>query len=163
VSGWLHPLTGVDHMVAMLAVGAWSAQLGGTAIYFVPAAFVCAMAVGGMLGFERFLVPGTELGIALSVLLLGIAISWHRKLALPFAGLAVTLFGISHGYAHGYQMPVAHDKWSYAIGFLITTAGLHVAGAVGGLLLLERPTGNMLLRVAGAVTAFAGLAFLWAL
>jgi urease accessory protein len=157
-SGWLHPLTGVDHMLAMAAVGAWSAQLGGRALYFVPAAFVCAMAAGGTVGFERIVIPGTEAGIALSVLLLGIAICWERKLALPLAALAVTLFGISHGYAHGYEMPLTQAKWSYATGFLITTAGLHVAGAVGALLLLERPKGSQLLRYAGGVAALAGVA-----
>jgi urease accessory protein len=162
-SGWVHPLTGFDHMFAMLAVGAWSAQLGGSAIYFVPAAFVAAMAVGGTLGFEQLVIPGTEAGIALSVLLLGVAICWERKLAMPFAALAVALFGISHGYAHGYEMPVAQNKWSYAIGFLITTAGLHVAGAIGALLLLETPRGSVLLRVAGAVTVFSGLVFFKAL
>jgi urease accessory protein len=150
-------------MFAMVAVGARSAQLGGRAIFFVPAAFVCAMAVGGTLGFEQLIVPGTEAGIALSVLLLGIAICWERKLALPFSALAVALFGISHGYAHGYEMPVAQNKWNYAIGILITTAGLHVAGAVGGLLLLERPRGSILLRFAGAATAAAGLLFCGAL
>jgi urease accessory protein len=94
------------------------------------------------------------------LLLLGIAICSQRKLALPFAALAVALFGICHDYAHGYEMPATQNKWSYAIGFLITTAGLHVTGAIGGLLLLESPTGSVLLRLAGAVTAFAGLVFL---
>jgi urease accessory protein len=158
-SGWLHPLTGIDHMFAMLAVGAWSAQLGGRALYLVPAAFVCAMAVGGTLGFERLAVPGTEAGIALSILLLGIAICWERKLALPLAAIAVALFGVSHGYAHGYEMPLTQNRWSYAIGFLVTTAGLHVAGVAGGLLLLERPKGGYLLRCAGGATALAGVAF----
>jgi urease accessory protein len=156
-SGWQHPFTGIDHMVAMVAVGAWSAQRGGSAIYLVPAAFVCAMAVGGSLGFERFAVHGTEAGIAISVFLLGSAICWNRKLALPFAALAVALFGVSHGFAHGYELPVAQNRWGYAIGFLMTTAGLHVAGAVGGLLLLETPGGSVVLRLAGAVTAFTGL------
>jgi len=162
-SGWLHPLTGIDHMFAMLAVGAWSAQLGGRALYFVPAAFVCAMAVGGTLGFERLVIPGTEAGIALSILLLGIAICWERRLALPLAAVAVALFGVSHGYAHGYEMPLTESKWSYAIGFLATTAGLHVAGAVGGLLLLDRPKGSYFLRCAGGVTALAGVGFCTAL
>jgi urease accessory protein len=158
-SGWLHPLTGVDHMVAMIAVGAWSAQMGGKALYLVPTAFVVAMAVGGTLGFERLVIPGTEVGIALSVVLLGVAICWERKVVLVLAIAAVALFGVSHGYAHGYEMPVSQDKWSYATGFVITTAGLHVSGAVGALLLLERPKGRQLLRYAGAATALAGLAF----
>ena len=158
-SGWLHPLTGVDHMFAMVAVGAWSAQLGGRALYLVPTAFVCAMAAGATLGFEHFAIPGTEVGIAVSVLLLGIAISSERKLALALASLAVGLFGMCHGYAHGYEMPLAQNRWNYAIGFLITTAGLHVAGAVGGLLLLESPQGRGRLRCTGAVVALAGLDF----
>jgi urease accessory protein len=158
-SGWIHPLTGIDHMSAMIAVGAWSAQLGGPAIYLVPSAFVCAMAIGGTLGFERVVLPGTEAGIAVSILCLGIAICCERRLAIPLASAAVALFGACHGYAHGYEMPLTQDKLSYVVGFLTTTAGLHVTGAVGALLLLERPTGSVMLRAAGAMTAFAGLLF----
>jgi urease accessory protein len=158
-SGWLHPLTGIDHMSAMIAVGAWSAQLGGPAIYLVPSVFVCAMAIGGAIGLERVVLTGTEAGIAVSILCLGIAICCEGRLAIPLASLAVAVFGSCHGYAHGYEMPLTQDKLSYVVGFLTTTAGLHLAGAVGALLLLERPTGNVALRVCGAMAGFAGMFF----
>src|SRR5262249_7386140 len=135
-SGWLHPLTGRDHMLAMFAVGAWSAQLGGRAIWAVPSAFVCAMAIGGMAALRGWPPPGTEILIAASVLGLGLAIALDRRFAWPVAALATALFGLAHGSAHGSEMPRTADAASYVIGFLVTTAGLHVAGAAGGLLLL---------------------------
>ena len=156
-SGWLHPLTGPDHMLAMLAVGAWSAQLGGRAIWTVPAAFVCAMAIGGIAPLRGWPLPGTEILIAASVLGLGLAIALDRRFAWPVAAFATALFGLAHGSAHGSEMPRMADTASYVIGFLMTTAGLHVAGAAGGLLLLERVRGRGWLRLAGAVTSVAGL------
>src|SRR5262245_54544235 len=156
-SGWLHPLTGPDHMLAMLAVGAWSAQLGGRAIWAVPSAFVWAMAIGGMAALRGWPLPGTESLIAASVLGLGLAIALDRRFAWPVAALATALFGLAHGSAHGSEMPRMADTASYIIGFLVTTAGLHVAGAAGGLLLLERVRGRGWLRLAGAATSVAGL------
>src|SRR6266511_5794642 len=155
-SGWLHPLTGMDHMLAMLAVGAWSAQLGKRAVFSVPAAFVAAMLLGGMLGFEHLALPGSELGIALSVVLLGSAIALGHRTSLLLAALGVGLFGICHGYAHGYEIPSMESKWAYASGFLITTASLHLIGMAGGTLILEHPHGNRCLRFAGALMATIG-------
>ncbi len=155
-SGWLHPLTGIDHMLAMIAVGAWSAQLGHRAVFYVPAAFVAAMLLGGILGFEHFVLSGIELGIALSVLMLGSAIALERRIPLLLAAIGVGLFGICHGYAHGYEIPSMESKWVYASGLLITTASLHLLGAAGGMLILERPHGSRWLRFAGAMTAMIG-------
>jgi urease accessory protein len=155
-SGWLHPLTGVDHMLAMIAVGAWSAQLGKHAVLYVPGAFVAAMLLGGVLGFEHFALPGIELGIALSVVLLGSAIALGHRTSLLLATLGVGLFGMCHGYAHGYEIPGLESKWLYASGFLITTASLHLIGAVGGMLILEHARGSRWLRFAGAMTATIG-------
>ena len=156
-SGWLHPLTGIDHMLAMIAVGAWSAQLGKYAVISVPAAFVAAMLFGGVLGFEHFVVPGSELGIALSVVMLGSAIALERRIPLFLAAIGVGLFGICHGYAHGYEIPSLASTWVYASGFIITTACLHLIGAVGGILILEHARGSRWLRFAGALTATIGL------
>src|SRR5262245_26219770 len=156
-SGWLHPLTGPDHMLAMLAVGAWSAQLGGRAIWAVPAAFVSAMAIGGMAALRGAPLTGTEIVVASSVLGLGLAVALNRRFAWPVAALATALFGLAHGSAHGSEMPRTADAASYVIGFLVTTAGLHVAGAAGGLLLLEQARGRGWLRLAGAATTVAGL------
>ncbi len=155
-SGWLHPLTGIDHMLAMIAVGAWSAQLGKHAVFYVPAAFVAAMLFGGMVGFEHFVLPGIEIGIALSVVMLGSAIALERRTPLFLAAIGVGLFGICHGYAHGYEIPSLESKWVYASGFLITTASLHLIGMAGGTLILEHPHGNRCLRFAGAMMATIG-------
>jgi urease accessory protein len=161
--GWLHPLTGPDHMLAMLAVGAWSAQIGGRAIYGVPAAFVAAMACGGALGLAGIALPGTEIGIALSVLMLGLAIATRTRLSLVFAMGATCLFGLCHGYAHGLEMPRAADALSYGAGFLATTAALHVFGAVGAMLIMAQQRGALALRLSGLAAAGAGAMFLWPL
>lgn len=157
-SGWLHPLTGPDHMLAMLAVGAWSAQLGGRALYTVPSAFVLAMAIGGACGLTGVFMPGTELMIALSVLILGAAILLNGQVAWPFAVFATVLFGTAHGWAHGRELQGTADPVTYVFGFLVTTAGLHIAGAVAAMLLMEHPGGLTRLRAAGAAVATAGIA-----
>lgn len=156
-SGWLHPLTGIDHMCAMVAVGAWSAQIGGKAIWRVPAAFVTAMLIGGIIGFEHFILPATEYGIVFSVFLLGVAIASECRFGVLLASLGVGIFGLCHGYAHGVEMPTQDNKFSYAIGFIITTAGLHLVGAIGGLLLLEEPKGRKTLRLLGACCTLVGV------
>jgi urease accessory protein len=154
-SGLLHPLTGYDHMLAMIAVGAWSAQLGGRALWTVPAAFALAMALGAVAGWLQFPAGPVEAAIAASVLAMGVVLAWQRPLALPLAAAAALLFGLAHGYAHGAEMP-ARDGLGYAAGFLLTTAGLHVAGAVGAMLLLEHRSGQRRLRQAGALLAVIG-------
>ncbi len=155
-SGWLHPLTGYDHMIAMIAVGAWSAQLGGKAIWQVPLAFVCSMLVGGVLGFEHVTVPATEYGIALSVLILGLAIMIECRIGVMIAIVGVGLFGICHGYAHGYEIPQNENRIIYVCGFLVTTICLHLVGAVGGLLLLHEKRGRLYLRCCGGVAMLVG-------
>jgi urease accessory protein len=159
--GWLHPLTGFDHMLAMLAVGAWSAQLGGAALYAVPSAFVCAMALGGFAAFSGWVFAGTELAIAFSVLGLGLAIAVETRLAWPLAAVTTMLFGAAHGYAHGIEIPHTTSKASYVAGFMATTAGLHLVGAVAGLLVLEQPHGRTLLCLAGTATSAAGIALVF--
>lgn len=154
-SGWVHPLTGVDHMLAMIAVGLWSAQLGGRAIWGVPSAFVVAMGIGSAIGWHQWPVQGIEAAIALSVVAVGLAMAIHSRLAWPVAATAALVFGLAHGYVHGLEMP-ATQGFGYAAGFLCTTAGLHVAGAVAVLLVLERPDGHRLLRAGGALVAAVG-------
>lgn len=162
-SGIIHPLTGLDHMLAMVAVGAWSAQLGGAALWRVPVAFLFAMLVGGAVGMVGLAVGGMEATIASSVLLLGIAITWARPVALPVALTATLAFGFAHGHAHGAEMPLSISPALYVLGFLLTTAGLHVIGLVGAALIIERgPSGMRLLRGAGGVAAIIGSVMLLA-
>lgn len=160
-NGLLHPLTGLDHILAMVAVGAWSAQLGGRAIYLVPGSFLIMMFLGGITGIENISVGKIESLIALSVILLGLAICINKKMSLLIAGLAVGIFGFSHGYAHGTELPHTLNVGEYIIGFTITTLGLHVIGAVGGLLILEEKNGRNHLRLLGAVTSFIGVYLLF--
>lgn len=154
--GWLHPLSGLDHLLAMLAIGAWSCQMGGRAIWIVPSAFVGSMILGGLLGFQQFNLPGVELGITLSVVLLGLAIGLERTFPVIIAALAVGIFGLFHGYAHGYEMPVMDNKLTYTLGFVATTITLHVVGAVTALLLLKLSSGSRILRLLGWACALSG-------
>lgn len=156
-SGWMHPLSGMDHLLAMLSVGAWSSQIGGKAIWIVPSAFVCFMFTGGLIGFEHIEIPGTEAGVSLSVVLLGLAISAKKVLPVYLAAAATALFGIFHGYAHGYEMPLMQNKATYTLGFLATTAMLHVVGAVGAHYLLKTARGDKLLRSLGVMSTLCGL------
>jgi len=155
--GWLHPLTGIDHLLAMVAVGAWSAQIGGRAIWLVPSAFVLCMLLGGLAGFNQVDLPGVETGIAVSVLLLGLAIGTASVVPTLIAAATVGMFGVFHGYAHGYEMPVMDDKLDYVGGFLLTTAALHLVGAVGAVYLLKRERGGPYLRRAGLACAACGV------
>lgn len=156
-AGWLHPLSGLDHLLAMIAVGAWSSQIGGKAIWIVPTAFVCFMFIGGLLGFEHIELPASEVAVSLSVVLLGLAISVKKILPLFIAAAATALFGIFHGYAHGYEMPLMQNKISYTLGFLTTTAILHIIGAVSAYFLLKSSAGDKFLRVLGTLSALCGL------
>jgi urease accessory protein len=157
-SGWLHPLTGVDHMMAMIAVGAWSAQLGGRAIWYVPGAFLLSMLVGGICGYSHVFIPYTEYGVSLSVLILGIVIAVEYHIAIFFAAIAVAVFGICHGYAHGAEIPLERNKITYTIGFLATTAGLHIFGATGAMLMLSnKNNGRLYLRGCGILCAIIGV------
>lgn len=156
-AGWLHPLTGIDHLLAMVAVGAWSVQIGGRAVWIVPGAFVCFMFLGGVVGFEHFELPFTETGVALSVVLLGLAIAFRQRLPIGIAAGATALFGIFHGYAHGYEMPLMQNKIIYTAGFLTTTATLHLVGAFAAHFLQKARSGSNLLHLSGAASALCGV------
>ncbi|WP_307470468.1 HupE/UreJ family protein [Paenibacillus harenae] len=156
-SGFLHPLTGIDHLFAMVAVGLWSAQIGGRAVYLVPSCFLFMMAVGGIVGFQEIQLSNVEFMIALSVLLLGLAIFLNKKSSIVLAGLGVAIFGFFHGYAHGAEIPNTLNHIEYMIGFLVTTLGLHIIGAVSGLLILEKRKGSTTLRFSGLTIFVIGV------
>ncbi|MBA3023565.1 MAG: HupE/UreJ family protein [Gammaproteobacteria bacterium] len=153
-TGLVHPFSGMDHLLAMLAVGLWAGQLGGQRIWQLPATFM-AMLVGG--AFVPMWVPSLTLiepGIAASVLILGLLIASPTKLAIPISFALTAAFGLFHGYAHGSEMPSAAAPLAYAAGFLLATASLHVSGIVIGSALRERFT--RLVQVVGMSIAAMG-------
>jgi urease accessory protein len=158
-AGFMHPLTGADRLLAMYVVGVLSTQIGGRAIWMVPSAFVAAMIVGGILGTAAIALPGAELGVALSVVALGAAVAGGGRARVWVALAAAGGFGLFHGYAHGAEMPAAASPLLYALGFTVSTAGLHVLGALTGLLVLCRARGPVRLRGAGILIALVGVYF----
>ncbi|MBM4197629.1 MAG: HupE/UreJ family protein [Gammaproteobacteria bacterium] len=162
LAGVTHPVVGPDHFLAMVSVGLVSAQIGGRAIWTVPATFVSVMTIGGLLGAADAGLAAIEAGIAVSVLVLGLAIAADRRLPVLLAMAAVGLFAIFHGYAHGAEMPVIAEPLRYAAGFLIGTAALHCLGLLIGDITRHYERGRVGLRVAGAVIAACGLWFLTA-
>lgn len=158
-SGFEHPLTGADHFMAMFAVGVWGAQMGGRSVWTLPVAFPLIMALGGFFGMLGFALPRVELGIALSILVLGSAIASAWQAAEPLALLLVGVFAICHGYAHGVELPNAVAPADYAVGFVIATGLIHILG-IGVGLSLKRPFDGRFARGLGAVIALGGLYFL---
>ena len=160
-AGLLHPILGIDHLLAMVTVGLLSAQLGGRAIWTVPATFVSVMAIGGLLGILGLPFPFVEYGIALSVVILGVALFARRKLPVPVVMLFVGLFALFHGHAHGTELPelseTALDVFAYVFGFLVATAGLHLIGALVGQMAIDTPRGASVLRVSGVLIAGVGI------
>lgn len=160
LTGFLHPLSGVDHVVAMIAVGLWGAQLGPPALWLLPVTFPMVMAVGGFLGLMGVTLPGVEIGIALSALLLGVMVASEARPSLLIAASLVGFFAIFHGHAHGTELPSGQSGLAYSIGFVVATGLLHGVGIAIGVV-HRWPAGRVALRVAGAAVAVAGVAFLW--
>lgn len=155
-AGLLHPVGGTDHLLAMVAVGLWAAGSGGRAVWALPLSFVAAMLVGGLLGAWGVPLPGVEPMILASVILIGVAAALVFNPGLVLSGLAVALFGLFHGHAHGTEGPVS-DLAQYALGFSLATMALHGLGLAIGLG-LTRVSQTGLLRGLGGATALAGLA-----
>jgi urease accessory protein len=158
-TGFMHPILGPDHVIAMIAVGLWGVFLGAPAIWLLPIVFPLIMALGGAFGVIGIPLPAVETGIALSAVVLGLCIAFAWKPPLAVAALIVGVFAIFHGYAHGTEMPDASDAVSYALGFVIATGLLHLAGILFGFIGASTP-GRAALRAAGVVIAVAGGAFL---
>lgn len=155
LAGLGHPLGGLDHLLAMLAVGLWAAQQQGQARWALPVAFVASLLLGGLLGFAGTQVPLLESGIAGSVLALGLLVALAARLPLAAALGLTALFGLSHGVAHGLELPGATSPLTYASGFVAATALLHAGGYALARYLPLATAG--LVRLAGASTAGAGL------
>jgi len=159
LTGFKHPISGFDHVLAMIAVGLWGAQLGAPAIWVLPVAFPLVMVFGAMLGFLGVPLPGIELGIAASAILLGIAVSLAWRPPIVVAAVVVGLFAIFHGHAHGAELPAGQSAMLYSMGFVVATGLLHALGI--GIGTLQRWSwGRASLRFAGAMIALAGVYFL---
>jgi urease accessory protein len=158
--GLQHPVSGLDHVLAMVAVGLWGAQLGAPALWLLPVTFPMVMAFGGMLALLGLPLPGIEVGIAVSAIALGMMVCQEARPPLWMAVGLVGFFAIFHGHAHGAELPAGANGLLYSIGFVIATGCLHAAGIAIGLV-HRWPAGQLALRLAGAVVAVAGVGFLW--
>ncbi len=161
LSGLAHPISGFDHVLAMVAVGIWGGQLGQPTIWVLPVTFPVVMALGGMLGLLGLPLPGVEAGIGLSAFLLGLVIALERRPGLVLAGALVACFAVFHGHAHGAELPEGQSGLLYSIGFVVATGTLHALGIALGLM-HRWESGRRVLRVAGAGIGLAGAWFIWA-
>ncbi|MBX4960444.1 HupE/UreJ family protein [Rhizobium binae] len=160
--GFAHPMSGLDHMLAMVMVGVFAFQLGGRATWLVPTTFVLVMALGGALGVAGINVPFVETGIALSVVILGAIVALNVKAPLAVAAGLIGLFAIFHGHAHGAEMPENAAGAAYAAGFMVATALLHAAGLALGYAVgrAGERQGVLVTRTAGSIAALAGVGIL---
>lgn len=160
LSGFMHPISGFDHVLAMVAVGLWGAVLGSPAIWVLPVAFPVVMAFGGLMGLLGIPVPGVEIGIAVSAIVLGAMVLAQLRPPLWLAATLVAFFAIFHGHAHGRELPEGASALLYSLGFVVATGLLHLVG----ILLGEAhrwAAGRQVVRAAGGGVALAGLFFLW--
>ena len=160
MSGFLHPLSGFDHLLAMVSVGLWGAFLGRPLIIALPVIFPTVMAIGGVMGIAGMPLPPVELGIALSVLVLGAMVAGKVRAPVWLASLIVAVFAVFHGYAHGKELPSAADPVGYSAGFVFATGLLHVVG-IGIGVIADRPGGAAVVRGLGVLVMVAGTWFLW--
>jgi len=159
VSGFLHPIGGLDHVLAMVAVGMLAALIGGRALWLVPASFLGAMVIGSALGFS---LPFVELGIVASVVVLGAVVALAPGMPVTVAMALAAAFGMFHGHAHGAEMPAAASAVLYGLGFVTATAILHLIGVGAGVASerLAQGAGRVALRLGGGAVAALGLALL---
>ena len=158
VAGFVHPLSGPDHMLAMISVGLWGAFLGRPLVYALPMIFPTVMVIGAGMGMAGVPLPPVEIGIALSVVTLGLLILFAVRAPLWVACAIVAMFGLFHGYAHGLELPSAADPIGYSTGFVLSTGLLHLIGIALGVLKVSK-AGTLALRGAGGVIAVFGALF----
>lgn len=159
MAGFLHPITGLDHVVAMVAVGLWGAVLAPPALWVLPVAFPLVMAFGGLLGMLGVPIPGVEIGIAVSGLVMGLMVLFELRPPLWLAALIVASFAVFHGHAHGAELPAGSNALLFSLAFVIATGLLHLAGILLGET-RRWPGGRSFVRGAGGGIALAGLFFL---
>lgn len=159
-AGFEHPLFGPDHLLAMVSVGIWGAQLGAPAIWLLPIAFPLIMACGGAAGIIGIPLPATELLIDASVLVLGLMVAQARRVPLPAALAIVAIFAIAHGHAHGAELPHSANALAFSTGFVVATGMLHALGIAIGLG-IKWPAGALAIRGLGTMIAGIGIYFLF--
>jgi urease accessory protein len=160
LSGFSHPISGWDHILAMISVGLWGAQLRAPAMWLLPVTFPMVMALGGMMGLLGIPLPGVELGIAASAIVLGAMVMSEARPRLWIAAAIVSVFAIFHGHAHGTELPAGQDGLLYSAGFVIATGCLHGVGVAVGLIHRWK-WGSIAMRAAGGFVALAGCYFVW--
>lgn len=158
-SGFMHPVLGWDHVIAMVAVGLWGAFLGTPAIWILPVVFPLVMAFGGALGIMGVPVPAVETGIAASAVVLGLMVVLAVRPPMWVAAVIVGAFAIFHGHAHGTELPEAATPLAFSVGFVLATGLLHLGGIAFGSL-VRWPAGSVAVRAGGGAIALAGVGFL---
>lgn len=159
ISGFLHPVLGWDHVVAMVAVGLWGAFLGSPAIWLLPVVFPLVMAFGGAIGVLGIPIPAVEAGIASSAIVLGAMVAFTIRPPIWVAAMIVGAFAIFHGHAHGTELPNAANPIAYSIGFVLSTGLLHLSGIAFGLL-VRWPAGKVAVQAGGGAISLMGVGFL---
>ena len=154
-AGLMHPFTGLDHLLAMVAVGLWAAQGGKRKVWLLPATFMTTLVLGASIAMQWPSLPMVETGIAVSVLALGLLVSLSMQLPAMLSVAIIALFGLLHGYAHGLELPESATTATYALGFLAATATLHLGGIAAGIATRNRYT--LLSRLLGSAIAFSGV------
>jgi urease accessory protein len=158
-AGFLHPIGGLNHVVAMVAVGLWGGILGKPALWLLPVTFPLFMALSGVAGILQLPLPGVETGIAVSGIVLGLCVLLIARPPLWAAMAIVAVFAVFHGYAHGAELPEAANPAFYAVGFVVATGLLHLTGIAIGMM-WQWQAGRIVVRALGGAIALAGAAFL---
>lgn len=157
----LHHLHQLDHLLAVLAVGAWTAQMGGKAFLWVPLAFLSILFLGLILGLEQIQIPYAELGIGLSIILLGTAIAFNRQVCILIASIGLTLFGLFHGFIHTPEISQNAEKTGAIAFFLFSTASWYMLGNLASYITLQKTYGKELLKAVGFITLLIGFTFVF--
>ena len=161
MTGFVHPFTGLDHLSVMIGVGLLAALMGGKAVSRLPMAFIGIMVIGGALGVAGMVLPGIEMGIALSVIGMGAMLLAGGRMSEKVATGLVMAFALFHGMAHGMEMPLDAQALEYFSGFIVATAILHVSGIALGKFVMTSTINQRLMRVVGVVmAAFGGILML---
>jgi urease accessory protein len=162
IHGFMHPIAGLDHVLAMVTVGILAYQIGGRALWLVPTTFLAVMAAGGLLGVAGVSFYFVEPGIAASVIVLGLIVALAVKPPVTVAMALVALFAVFHGYAHGIEAPLDGSAALYGAGFMLATALLHAAGIAFGMLVgrIAATQGQLGYRLAGSAVALTGVVIL---